>query len=49
MNIHSGSMSYLNKLHKQYGVFKFNMKILKKWSDDKYTVSFEEKENEVEK
>ena len=45
--IHSGNLSYLNKLHKQYGIWKYSMKVLKVWSDSKYTVLFQEKLNET--
>jgi len=45
--IHSGNMSYLNRVHKEYGVWKYNMFMLKKWSDGKMTVEFREKEDET--
>lgn len=46
-NIHSGNMSYLNKVHKQYGVHTYNMYMLKTWSDGKITVEFRKKEDET--
>ena len=46
--IHSGNISYLNKVHKQYGVYKYNMYMLKQWSDGKMTVEFREKEDETQ-
>jgi hypothetical protein len=45
--IHTGNLSYLNKVHRSYGVWKFNMFLLKKWSDGKMTVEFREKEDET--
>jgi hypothetical protein len=45
--IHSGNLSYLNRVHKEYGVWKYNMFMLKKWSDGKMTVEFREKEDET--
>lgn len=44
MKIHSGNLSYLNRVHKQYDIFKFNMFLLKQWSDGKMTVEFREKD-----
>jgi len=38
--IHSGNLSYLNKVHRSYGVWKYRMHILKCWSDGKMTVQF---------
>ena len=46
MQIRSGSLSYLTKVHKELGIWNYSMKILRKWSDGKYTVMFERKENE---
>ena len=43
--IHSGTLSYLNKVHRSYGVWKYNMVTLKRWSDGKMTVEFREKED----
>lgn len=48
MQVRSGSLSYLCNVHKQLGIWKYSMKVLRKWSDGKYTVLFEEKENETE-
>ena len=45
--IHSGSLSYLNGVHKRLGIWKYSMKVIRKWSDGKYTVMFERKENEA--
>lgn len=45
--IHTGNLSYLNKLHKQYGIWKYNMFALKQWSDGKLTVEFRKVENET--
>jgi hypothetical protein len=44
MKIHSGNLSYLNRIHRQYGIFKYNMFVLKNWSDGKMTVEFRLKE-----
>ena len=44
--IHTGNLSYLNKVHRSYGVWKYTMVTLKHWSDGKMTVEFREKENE---
>lgn len=41
--IHSGNLSYLNSVHRKYGVWKYYMHTLKQWSDGKYTVEFREK------
>ncbi len=39
--IHSGTLSYLARLHKnKYGKHKYWMKHLKTWSDGKWTVEF---------
>ncbi len=39
--IHSGTLSYLTRLHKnKYGKHKYWMKHLKTWSDGKWTVEF---------
>ena len=38
--IHTGNLSYLNKLHRQYGIWTYNMFTLKEWSDGKLTVEF---------
>jgi len=38
--IHSGTLSYLNKVHRSYGVWEYRMHTLKCWSDGKYTVQF---------
>jgi hypothetical protein len=48
MQVRSGSLSYLCNVHKQLGIWKYSMKVLRKWSDGKYTVLFEEKQNETE-
>ena len=45
--IHSGNLSYLNSVHRKYGVWKYNMFMLKQWSDGKMTVEFREKESET--
>lgn len=46
--IHTGNLSYLNKVHREkYGTWKYWMKILKVCSNGKYTVMFVEKENET--
>lgn len=46
--IHSGSLSYLNGVHKRLGgIWKYSMIVVRKWSDGKYTVRFERKENEA--
>ena len=42
--IHSGTLSYLNKVHRSYGVWKYTMVTLKRWSDGKMTVMFKVKE-----
>ena len=47
MKIHSGTLSYLNKVHRSYGVWQYYMHTLKQWSDGKYTVEFREKESET--
>ena len=41
--IHSGNLSYLNSVHRKYGVWKYNMFMLKQWSNGKMTVEFREK------
>lgn len=41
--IHTGTISYLNKIHKQYGVHKYWIKTLKVWCDGKHTVEFVKK------
>lgn len=41
--VRSGSLSYLNQVHKEYGIWTYRMKILKRWADGKYTVLFEKK------
>lgn len=46
--IHSGNLSYLNRVHKQYGTHAYNMYLLKKWSDGKLTVEFRKKEDETQ-
>ncbi len=46
--IHSGNLSYLNRVHKQYGTHTYNMYLLKKWSDGKLTVEFRKKEDETQ-
>jgi hypothetical protein len=39
--IHSGTLSYLTRLHKnKYGMHKYWMKYLNIWSDGKCTVEF---------
>jgi hypothetical protein len=48
MTVRSGSLSYLVGVHKELGIWKYTMRILRKWSDGKYTVLFEEKQNEIE-
>ena len=49
-NIHSGNLSYLNRVHRQYGIFNYNMFLLKQWSDGKMTVEFRKKdETETER
>ena len=45
--IHSGNLSYLNSVHRKYGVWKYNMFVLKQWSNGKMTVIFKEKEDET--
>lgn len=46
--IHSGTLSYLNRLHRQYGIWKYSMYVIKRWSDGKLTVEFRKKEDEKE-
>lgn len=46
--IRSGSLSYLVRVHKELGFWQYSMKILRKWSDGKYTVMFERKQDEEE-
>jgi hypothetical protein len=39
--LHTGNLSYLNKVHReQYGVNKYWMKTIRRWSDKKFTVMF---------
>jgi hypothetical protein len=45
--IHSGNLSYLNSVHRSYGVWQYYMHTLKQWSDGKMTVEFREKESET--
>jgi len=45
--IHTGNLSYLNRVHRQYGVWEYNMYQLKRWSDGKITVEFRKKEDET--
>ena len=45
--IHTGSISYLNSIHRKYGVWKYDMFTLKRWSDGKMTVMFRKKEDET--
>ena len=45
--IHSGNLSYLNKVHRGYGTHRYWMKLLKQWTDGKMTVEFMEKEDET--
>jgi hypothetical protein len=46
--IHTGNLSYLNRVHRNYGVHRYWMKLLKHWSDGKTTVEFmERKEDET--
>jgi hypothetical protein len=45
--IHRGTISYLNSVHRKYGVWKYDMYTLKRWSDGKMTVIFKEKEDET--
>lgn len=45
--IHTGNLSYLNSVHRKYGVWKYTMTTLKRWSDGKMTVMFKEKEDET--
>ena len=47
--IHSGTISYLNSVHRKYGVWKYNMLTLKRWSDGKMTVMFERIEDEQQR
>ena len=47
--IHTGNLSYLNRVHRNYGVHRYWMKLLKHWSDGKTTVEFVERENEIRK
>lgn len=45
--IHSGTLSYLNGVHRRYGgIFKYRMVVLKRWSDGKLTVKFEKVQDE---
>lgn len=50
--IHSGTLSYLNKVHREkYGVHKYWMHTIRQWADGKYTVQFilkKEHQNETE-
>lgn len=45
MRIHSGKLDYLVRLHKELGIWRYKMTVLRHWSDGRYTVLFEEKEN----
>ena len=45
--IHTGTISYLNSVHRKYGVWKYSMLTLKRWSDGKMTVMFERIEDET--
>lgn len=38
--IHSGTITYLNKVHREKYGYKYFMKTLRQWSDGKYTVMF---------
>jgi len=42
--IHTGTISYLNSVHRKYSIWKYTMVTLKRWSDGKMTVMFEVKE-----
>jgi hypothetical protein len=42
--IHTGNASYLNSVHRKYGVLKYDMFMLKRWPNGKMTVEFREKE-----
>ncbi len=46
--IHSGNLSYLNKVHRGYGTHRYWMKYIKRWADGKITVEFIERENETQ-
>lgn len=48
MQVRSGSLSYLNQVHKQLGIWTYTMQIIRKWSDGKYTVLFQEKDDEAQ-
>lgn len=41
---HTGTMSYLSKLHRTYGVMKYDMFLLEYCTNGKLTVVFKEKE-----
>jgi hypothetical protein len=45
--IHTGTISYLNSVHRKYGIWKYTMVTLKRWSDGKMTVMFERIEDET--
>lgn len=45
--IHTGNLSYLNKVHRGYGIYRYWMKQLRQWPDGKMTVEFMEKEDET--
>lgn len=47
--IHTGNLSYLNRVHRNYGVHRYWMKLLKRWPNGKTTVEFVERENEIRK
>lgn len=46
MRIHSGTLDYLVRLHKELGIWRYKMTVLRRWPDRRYTVLFEEKEDE---
>jgi len=43
--IHSGTISYLNKVHRKYGIWEYDMFMLNQWPDGKMTVEFRKKED----
>jgi hypothetical protein len=45
--IHTGTISYLNSVHRKYGVWKYDMYTLKRWPNGKMTVEFRKKEDET--
>ena len=45
--IHTGNISYLNSVHRKYGVWKYDMYTLKRWPNGKMTVEFRKKEDET--